>query len=299
MSQSTSADAIPTPARDAVLADFDGHLLLVGAGKMGGAMLEGWLAGGLPPGKVLVQDPAPPSDIAAHLERAGITAHAEAAEALAAQSAEATAPFPTVAVIAVKPQLMAPVFPAVAQHLSPGTLIVSVAAGTPLSFFESHAAPNSAVVRAMPNTPAAVGRGITICCPNAHTNATQRATATALLAAVGQVGWIEDEAQMDAVTGVSGSGPAYVFHLVECMAAAGVAAGLDAPLAEQLARATVAGAGELLHRSDETATTLRENVTSPQGTTAAALDVLMGDERLERLMREAVAAAAARGRALG
>lgn len=268
---------------------FDGPLLLVGAGKMGGALLEGLIARGLDPRRVRVQDPAPPADIAALLARHGITAE---------PTIENLSEAPGVIVAAVKPQVMDAVFPPVARLAGPQTLVVSIAAGRTLASFETHLAAGAAVVRAMPNTPAAVGRGITVCAPNAHVSAAQRALCTALLTAVGEVAWVDDEALMDAVTAVSGSGPAYVFLLAECLEKAAVAAGLAPALARQLARATVAGAGELLHGASEDASVLRQNVTSPGGTTAAALAVLMAAGGLEDLMIKAVRAGEGRSREL-
>jgi pyrroline-5-carboxylate reductase len=269
---------------------FDGPLLLVGAGKMGGALLEGLFARGLEPGRVRVQDPAPPDDVAALLARHGL--HAEA-------SIETLSPPPGVIVAAVKPQVMAAVFPPVARLAGPRTLTVSIAAGRPIASFEAHLPPAAAVVRAMPNTPAAIGRGITVCAANAHVTPAQRALCEALMAAVGEVAWTASEREMDAVTAVSGSGPAYVFLLAECLEKAAVTAGLSPPLARSLARATVAGSGELLARSGEDAAALRRNVTSPGGTTAAALDVLMADGKgLVELMTEAVMAGERRSREL-
>jgi pyrroline-5-carboxylate reductase len=169
-------------------------------------------------------------------------------------------------------------------------------AGTTIGSLQ--AACGGAVVRAMPNTPAAIGRGITVAVAASNVSAAQRATADALLSATGAVEWVDDEGLMDAVTAVSGSGPAYVFLLAEELARAGVAAGLPEALASRLARETVAGSGELLHRSSLPSATLRENVTSPGGTTAAALDVLMGKDGLAQLMRRAIAAATARSKQL-
>ena len=268
---------------------FDGPLLLVGAGKMGGALLEGLIARGLDPLRVRVQDPVPPDDVAAVLARHGIAAEPHI---------ESLPEPPGVVLVAVKPQMMDAVFPSVAALAGPDTLVVSIAAGRTLGSFGAHLAPGAAVVRAMPNTPAAVGRGITVCVANAAVTPAGRATCEALMSAVGEVAWVEDEAQMDAVTAVSGSGPAYVFLLAEALEKAAVAAGLEAALARQLARATVSGAGELLARSDLDAATLRKNVTSPGGTTAAALDVLMAGGGVEDKLREAVLAAVVRSREL-
>lgn len=269
---------------------IDGPLVLAGAGKMGGAMLAGLLARGLDPKLVHVQDPAPPEDVASLLARYGIAAEATLASIAAP---------PSVIIAAVKPQMMDAVFPALASMAGPDTLILSIAAGRSIASFEKHVKAGVAVVRAMPNTPAAIGRGITVCVANSAVTAAQRELCNELLSATGDVAWIDDEGLMDAVTAVSGSGPAYVFLLAECLAEAGRAAGLDAVLAAKLARATVAGSGELLHRSDLDAAALRQNVTSPGGTTAAALGVLMNSETgLQDLMSRAVLAATARGRQL-
>lgn len=269
---------------------LDGPLVLAGAGKMGGAMLAGWLQRGLDPAAVTVIDPAPPPDVAALLSRHGIVPMA---------AAEPLSPPPAVIVVAVKPQNMEAVLPGLARMASAGTLLLSIAAGRTIASFERHLPPAAAVVRAMPNTPAAIGRGITVCVANRATGAVQRAAVEGLLGAVGEVGWVEDEALMDAVTAVSGSGPAYVFLLAEALSAAARAQGIAPALADRLARATVSGSGELLRRSAEDAAQLRRNVTSPGGTTAAALAVLMRDPGgLEALVGEAVAAATKRGREL-
>ncbi|MFN3869516.1 MAG: pyrroline-5-carboxylate reductase [Hyphomicrobiaceae bacterium] len=269
---------------------LDGRLLLAGAGKMGGAMLAGWLERGLDPSAVTVVDPGPPPEVAALIAQGGITQCAEASSAAAS---------PAVIVVAVKPQIMDAVLPGLAKIAAPETLVLSIAAGRTIAGFERHFGRTAAVVRAMPNTPAAIGRGITVCVANAATAPAQRDLATSLLAAVGEVGWIDDERLMDAVTAVSGSGPAYVFLLAEALAAAGRAQGLDAALADRLARATIAGSGELLRQSDASAEQLRRNVTSPGGTTAAALAVLMRNGTgLADLMAEAIAEATKRGREL-
>ena len=264
--------------------DIPGSLLLVGAGNMGGALLKGWLDQGLDPKRIAVQDPSPPPSMADVLASHGLTPSAS----------PTLAQPPSVIVIAVKPQLMDTVFPAVATKAGPDTVVLSVAAGKTVARFERHLATNAAVVRAIPNTPASVGRGITAAFANGHVSAKQKALCDMLLSAVGAVGWVADESLIDAATAVSGSGPAYVFLLAECLAEAGVKAGLPADLAAQLARWTVAGAGELLHRSDLPAATLRQNVTSPNGTTYAALQVLMAKGGLQALMTDAVAAAAKR-----
>ncbi len=264
------------------------RILLVGCGKMGGAMLSGWLDRGLAAGDVVAVEPA-----AAVREDCD-----ERVAAVAALDAVAADFVPDVVVFAVKPQVMAEVVPDYARFAAGGATFLSIAAGKTIAFFEELLGARAAVVRAMPNTPAAVRRGITVACANARVQAPARALCQELLEAVGEVAWTEDEALMDAVTAVSGSGPAYVFLLTECLAKAGVAAGLPPAMAERLARTTVAGAGELMRLSPQSAEDLRRNVTSPGGTTAAALEVLMGDGALERLMAEAVAAATRRGREL-
>ena len=267
---------------------LDGPLLLAGAGKMGGAMLSGWLAGGLHARDVLVQEPNPSADFVSWCGQKGVSLAAE----------KTPAKSPSIMVMAVKPQAMADVFPSLAQRAAPHTIVLSIAAGTTIASFEQHLPPKAAVVRAMPNTPAAIGRGITVLCANAHVACAQRALCERLMRAVGDVGWVADESLMDAVTAVSGSGPAYVFLLAEALADAGVKAGLDPDLSMQLARATISGSGELMRQSRAPAATLRKNVTSPGGTTAAALEVLMANDGLAPLMDRAVAAAVARGKAL-
>jgi pyrroline-5-carboxylate reductase len=268
------------------LADLRGTVLLAGAGKMGSAMLDGWLALGLPPGNVAVLEPQPTSELTA------LTARGLRLNPSAGSAGEVAA-----VVLAVKPQVAPEVMPALARHVGAGTVVVSIMAGRTLEFL-ARALPGGALVRAMPNTPAAIGRGITVAIPNARVSDAQRALVDALLSAVGAVEWVADEALMDAVTALSGSGPAYVFLLAETMAQAGAAAGLPPALAATLARATVAGAGELLHRSPLDPATLRQNVTSPGGTTAAALEVLMANDGLAPLMRRAIAAATTRSREL-
>lgn len=268
------------------LKDFSGLLMLFGAGKMGGALLEGWLRLGLDPAKVAVIEPQPSAEIAA-LSRRGVRLNPPAA---ALRGAAAV-------VVAVKPQTAAEVMPALAPFVSAATVVVSIMAGRTLDFLAGAIGKTCTLVRAMPNTPAAIGRGITVAVPR-NADAAQRALADRLLAASGAVEWIDDETLMDAVTAVSGSGPAYVFLLAEALAAAGAAAGLPPELAKKLARDTIAGSGELLYRSPLAAETLRENVTSPGGTTAAALAVLLGENGLLPLMRRAIAAATARSREL-
>jgi pyrroline-5-carboxylate reductase len=267
------------------LRDFSGTLVLVGAGKMGGAMLDGWLALGLNPAKVAVMEPKPSADISA------LTARGVRLNPASVKDA-------SVIVIAIKPQEAAAVVPTLGPLANANSLVVSIMAGPTLAFLQGALPADLAIVRAMPNTPAAIGRGITVAVPNTRVTADQRAIADTLLRAVGAVEWAADEALIDAVTAVSGSGPAYVFLLAESLARAGAAAGLPADLSARLARATVAGAGELLHRSPLDAATLRRNVTSPGGTTAAALSVLMAENGLDPLMEKAIAAATKRSREL-
>ena len=268
------------------LRDFSGVLVLVGAGKMGSALLEGWIRLGLDPQNIAVIEPAIPPQIAALTQRGlQLNPTPRALKNVAA------------IVLAVKPQVAPQAIPPLAPLVSPSTVVVSIMAGRTLRFLSDALAKPCAIVRAMPNTPAAIGRGITVAVP-LHANEAQRALADRLLSATGAVEWTTDEALMDAVTAVSGSGPAYVFLLAEALTEAGVAAGLPHELAAKLARETVAGSGELLHRSPLDAAVLRENVTSPAGTTAAALAVLMGQDGLASLMEKAVAAATKRSREL-
>jgi len=259
-------------------------LVLLGCGKMGTALLTGWLAAGVPPASVWVIEPNPTD----WLRGCGVHLN------------QGVPPAPAVALLAVKPQMMGAALPAL-QALGNGTtLFISIAAGTTIATFEAALGARTPIVRTMPNTPAMVGRGITALCGNAGVSAADMALARDLMAAVGQVVELDGEHQIDAVTAVSGSGPAYVFHLIEAMAAAGEAEGLPADVAMQLARATVCGSGELAFQSPDTAAQLRINVTSPGGTTAAALGVLMDPETgFPALLKRAVKAAADRGRELG
>jgi pyrroline-5-carboxylate reductase len=270
----------------ASLRDISGTLVLTGAGKMGSAMLDGWVARGLDPAKVVVLEPQPSLQVARYGSQ-GLRLNPNRPRLVA-----------DAIIVAIKPQVAAEVLLELAPLVGPHTVVVSIMAGRTLTFLQSALPPATAVVRAMPNTPAAIGRGITVAVGNTHVTPAQKGLADRLLAATGAVEWITDEAYMDAVTAVSGSGPAYVFLLAEALARAGVAAGLPEPLAERLARLTVAGSGELLNNTPEEAATLRQNVTSPGGTTAAALAVLMADDGLESLMERAVAAATKRSREL-
>lgn len=260
-------------------------LVLLGCGKMGSAMLSGWLAQGMAPTSVWIVDPKP----------------SEWLRGIAGLHLNEDLPMdPALVLIAVKPQMMADALPGLAALGNGRTLFVSIAAGVSLATYEAMLGAGTPIVRAMPNTPAAVSRGITAMIGNGAADASALGVAEQLLAAVGQVVRLEAENQMDAVTGVSGSGPAYVFLMIEALAAAGEAEGLAPDLAMTLAKATVGGAGQLAEASDEDPAQLRINVTSPAGTTAAALDVLMAkDSGLPDLMIEAVAAAAARSRELG
>lgn len=266
-----------------VLANLNGSIVLAGAGKMGGAMLSGWLAQGVAADRLAVIDPAPSGEIAT----------------LSAKGLRINPPDlhdASVLVLAVKPQMFADAAPQLRKLVHSTTLVVSIMAGVPITKLSQ--ACGGKVVRAMPNTPAAIGRGVTVAVADTNVDDAQRNVADALLRATGSVEWIADEALMDAITAVSGSGPAYVFLLAEELARAGVAAGLPPELATRLARETVAGSGELLHRSELSSETLRKNVTSPGGTTAAALEVLMGPGGFQPLLTRAVAAAAKRSREL-
>lgn len=274
-------------SQDRTLTNLSGPLILIGAGKMGGTMLQGWIGLGFDPANAVVFEPQPSDEIAALAAR-GVVLNPPAA---AVRNAAAM-------VIAVKPQVAAEVIPPYAGLAASDTVIVSIMAGQTLRTLARLLPPGAAIVRAMPNTPAAIARGITVAVGNAQVSPAQRDLAHHLLGATGTVEWVADEALMDAVTAVSGSGPAYVFLLAEAMAQAGVAAGLPPALAAKLARETVTGAGELLHRSDLDPAVLRKNVTSPGGTTAAALEVLMSPQGLASLMDKAVAAAAERSREL-
>jgi pyrroline-5-carboxylate reductase len=275
-------DTLNTPS---ALQNTTGTIALAGAGKMGGAMLTGWIAQGLAPQRVVVIEPHPSAEIDALAAR-GVRLNPSATD---------TGVVDTL-VVAVKPQSFREAGAALRPFVGPSTLVVSIMAGTTISVLEEVC--GGAVVRAMPNTPAAIGRGITVAVPAKNVSAAQRATADALLRATGSVEWVSDESLMDAVTAVSGSGPAYVFLLAEELARAGVAAGLPEELATRLARETVAGSGELLHRSELPSATLRQNVTSPGGTTAAALEVLMAKDGLQPLMIRAIAAATKRSKEL-
>jgi pyrroline-5-carboxylate reductase len=260
--------------------DLPSSLILVGAGKMGGSMLEGWLKVGVKPEGVTVVDPRPSEEMTRFCSEKGIALN------------PASVSPADVLVLAIKPQMLDDAAPALNGYLGPQTLIVSILAGKTIGDLKGRLPAASAIVRAMPNLPASIGRGATGAAANSEVSEKQRLMADALLASNGIVEWLSTEDLIDAVTAVSGSGPAYVFHLVECLADAAAAAGLPRDLAERLARATVTGAGELLFQSDLPPATLRQNVTSPGGTTAAALEILMAEPNgMKALMRDAVAAA--------
>lgn len=264
-------------------------ILLVGCGKMGDAMLKGWLSRGIDTNRVIVVEPG-----AAAAKAAG----ARGVRVVADIGSLDNSFVPRVVVFAIKPQVMAAAIPAYRRFVGPQTAFLTIAAGKTLGFFAARLGDAASVMRAMPNTPAAIGRGISVLCANRHASADDRRVAEDLLGTVGAVAWVDDESLMDAVTAVSGSGPAYVFYLIECLAEAGVVAGLPARLAEQLARVTVEGAAALSHEDGAAPSTLRENVAAPGGTTEAALGVLMDKDGLQKLINQAVAAAASRSREL-
>lgn len=271
-----------TPAAGSQEPAAAGTVVLAGAGQMGGAMLSAWLDAGMPPQRFVVLEPQPTRELAARLGEADVPLNPPAISARAAD----------LLVLAVKPQALEAAAPMLAAFVGPGTVLVSVVAGKTIADLRRVFPQAGVLVRAMPNTPAAIRMGITGVAAEAQATPAQRAAVQALLEAVGQVEWLPDEAMIDVVTAVSGSGPAYVFHLTECLAAAGEAAGLDPALAMRLARATVQGASALMAaRPDTSPAVLRRNVTSPGGTTAAALDVLAGENGLAPLMAAAVTAA--------
>ncbi|HEX7790938.1 MAG TPA: pyrroline-5-carboxylate reductase [Afipia sp.] len=267
------------------LKNFQGTLILAGAGKMGSAMLSGWLSQGLDATRVTVIEPHPSEEVRSFAAR-GVQLNPDADHIGPA----------AVLVLAVKPQMFGEAGPQFKKFIGPTTLVVSIMAGATIAGIARTC--GGKVIRAMPNTPSAIGRGITVAVASGGVAPGQRAIADALLRATGSVEWVEDESLIDAVTAVSGSGPAYVFLLAEELARAGVAAGLPEALATKLARETVAGSGELLHRSELESAVLRQNVTSPGGTTAAALDILMGPDGFRPLLTRAIAAATKRSKDL-
>jgi pyrroline-5-carboxylate reductase len=257
-------------------------VLLIGCGRMGSALLKGWRESKAVD-KATVVDPALPT-------LPGVT--------VVSSLTEIPGDLPKTILLAVKPQMLDQVMPSLAERLPDGALVISIAAGKPIAYFAGRLGKPTAIVRTMPNTPAAIGRGITVCCAGPGVSVAEKDVANRLMAAVGEVTWVEDEMLMHAVTAVSGSGPAYVFHLIEALQAAAEAAGLPSDLAAKLARETVTGAGELARQSTDTPAKLRADVTSPGGTTAAALGVLMAENGLTELMTRAVAAATARSEEL-
>jgi pyrroline-5-carboxylate reductase len=265
------------------------RLLLVGCGKMGGAMLRGWLARGLAAKNSVVVEPA--AAALGDLAGKGIVRVGAPAEIIKTFA-------PDVLVLAVKPQFMDGAIDHYARFIRPQTLVLSIAAGKTIAYFRQHLGARVAIVRAMPNTPAAIGRGISVAVADSHVTAAQRELADTLLSACGEVAWVKDEDLINPVTALSGGGPAYVFLLMEALAEAGRKAGLPADLAMRLARVTVSGAGELARLSDETAAELRQAVTSPKGTTLEALKILMADDGIQPLFDRAIAAATRRSREL-
>ena len=268
---------------------IDDPILLVGGGKMGGALVAGWLDGGVDPAAIHVVEPGEAGRAA--LVDMGVRAVAKLGDLPGDLR-------PAVVVLAVKPQIMDDVLPPYAQFVAPATVFLSIAAGRTIASFTRHLGEHAAVVRSIPNTPAAIRRGMTVLCANANVTPAQRTACDSLLQGVGATGWVDDESLMDAATAVSGSGPAYVFHLIESMAAAGVDNGLPADLAGRLAVETVAGAGALAERSGDDPAQLRKNVTSPGGTTEAALNELMADNAMGDLLQRAIGAATRRSRDL-
>jgi len=265
------------------------RLLLVGCGKMGGAMLRGWLARGMQAKNAVVVEPVP----VAMGDIAGIgIVHAATPTGIAKDFA------PDVLVLAVKPQFMDEAIDHYARFIRPEVLVLSIAAGKTIDYFRRHLGTKAAIVRAMPNTPAAIGRGISVAVADKPVTKAQRDLADTLLAACGEVAWVGDEDLINPVTALSGGGPAYVFLLMEVLAEAGRKAGLPADLATRLARVTVSGAGELARLSPETAAQLRHNVTSPKGTTLEALKILLADDGIQPLFDRAIAAATRRSREL-
>lgn len=267
------------------------RVILAGCGNMGYAMLAGWLKSGqLKPGEAFVVEPN--AELRARAETLGVAAAADAA-GIPADAA------PELVVLAVKPQVIREVAAGYRRFADGRTTFLSVAAGTGAETLAGILGSSTPIVRCMPNTPAAIGKGMMVVYANSHVSDATKAFVTALLTASGEVATIDDERLMDAVTAVSGSGPAYIFHFIECLTAAAERAGLPTETASLLAMQTVYGAAALAAESREDPAVLRKQVTSPNGTTAAALAVLMGDDRLKRLLGEAVEAARLRSEELG
>jgi pyrroline-5-carboxylate reductase len=262
-------------------------LLLLGCGKMGGAMLSGWLEQDLPRETVVVEPHAPAMEAFA-----GRVRHVTSTAGIPGDFR------PAAVILATKPQEAPVAVPMLAPLAGPDTVFLSIMAGRTVAGLSALLGPGARVVRAMPNTPAAVRQGFTVGFAGPGVDAWQRSLCDTLLAAIGEGAWVEDEGMIDAVTAVSGGGPAYVFLLAEVMEQAALAEGLPPDLARRMARATVAGSGALLNASEEDAAALRRAVTSPKGTTERALAVLMREGALPDLMREAIAAATARSREL-
>jgi pyrroline-5-carboxylate reductase len=265
-------------------------LLLVGCGNMGRAMLGGWIDQNVKPNNIMVIDPSPDN-----LEKAAAFGCRCFSSALVIEEGYQ----PDVIIFAVKPQVIADVMVAYKKYTDAGALSISVAAGTGISVFEQHLGDGAAIIRTMPNTPAAIRQGMMVSVANGNVSDDQKHVCDTLMQAIGVTAWVTDEADIDAVTGLSGSGPAYVFYMIESMIQAGVAAGLTPELAQLLAKQTVAGAGQLALNATEEVGQLRENVTSPNGTTAAGLEVLMADDGLAPLMARTVDAAVARSKEMG
>lgn len=280
-------DIGPNAADGAGSAPGGGTILLLGAGRMGGAMLRGWLAQGVPASAISVADPSPAPDLVELAARTGVRVNPAD-----------TAPVDTL-VVAVKPQMVESAAAGVQATLAPHTLVLSIMAGKTLADLRHLFPAAGSVVRAMPNLPAAVGRGATVAVAEAGCPADRKERAASLLTAVGSLEWLADEALVDAATALSGSGPAYVFYLVECLTRAGVEVGLPADVSERLARATVEGAGALMGATGQPAAELRAGVTSPGGTTAAGLSKLMADDHLQSLLNATLRAAAQRAAELG
>ncbi|MDA1237978.1 MAG: pyrroline-5-carboxylate reductase [Proteobacteria bacterium] len=259
-------------------------ILLIGCGKMGSALLGGWLNQGLEADDITVIEPNPSKWLVSQK----INLNKIIPEK------------PSIVIIAVKPQLMSKAVPNLKTLGNSDTLFISIAAGTSISYFEKTLGDKTPIIRVMPNTPAAIGKGITAVVGNKYANNHYMEQADLLLSAVGKTVRLESESQIDTVTAVSGSGPAYVFHLIEALAAAGVTNGLSPELSMVLAKATVVGAGYLAEASDESPENLRINVTSPGGTTQAALAILMDNKNgFFDLLERAVFAASQRSKELG
>lgn len=269
--------------------ELPGALLLVGCGKMGGALLRGWLKQGVQAKSVYVVDLAPKDldDVAA----AGVNILTSPDQLPADLK-------PAIVLLAVKPQFMDDALAHYKKFTGPNTTYLSIAAGKTVAYFKKMLGDSALIVRSMPNTPAAVSRGMTVICRDSRVPANILDLCGQLLSAVGEVAWVDDEQLLNQVTAVSGGGPAYVFLLIEALAEAGRVNGLPADLAMQLARSTVCGSGELAYQSSESATALRQAVMSPKGTTLEAVNVLMADDGIQPLMNRAIAAATRRSKEL-